>query len=184
MAQTPANAWPYCGPNDTPDVPYWQQRQAEKGDALETRVIATEKAAKGLLARNANNVENNFSVVNSWQMFDLVAVPLVAGRWYEVRYTWTDATAGAGVANQPYAVAVRQSATNITDATGTDIDGSMTFWTAAQALSGNAQIASFSWQAAATGTFNLKACFTKVVGANQINITARRLTVTDLGKQF
>lgn len=33
MAQTPLRAWPYGGPNDVPDVPYWMQRLAEKGDA-------------------------------------------------------------------------------------------------------------------------------------------------------
>lgn len=33
MAQTPLRAWPYAGPNDVPDVPYWVQRLAEKGDA-------------------------------------------------------------------------------------------------------------------------------------------------------
>ncbi|WIF20480.1 minor tail protein [Arthrobacter phage Berka] len=35
MAQTPGKAWPYAGPNDVPDVPYWQQRLAEKGDAVQ-----------------------------------------------------------------------------------------------------------------------------------------------------
>jgi hypothetical protein len=31
-----AQAIPYCGPNDAPDVPYWQQRQAERIAALLT----------------------------------------------------------------------------------------------------------------------------------------------------
>jgi hypothetical protein len=38
MAQTPGRLWPYAGPNDAPDVPYWQQRIAEKGDA-ETQAL-------------------------------------------------------------------------------------------------------------------------------------------------
>jgi hypothetical protein len=46
MAATPGRAWPYAGPNDAPDVPYWQQRLAEKGDAeataLDTRLDALE----------------------------------------------------------------------------------------------------------------------------------------------
>jgi hypothetical protein len=33
MAETTLRQWPYAGPNDTPDVPYWQQRLAEKGEA-------------------------------------------------------------------------------------------------------------------------------------------------------
>jgi hypothetical protein len=35
MAATPGKAWPYAGPNDVPDVPYWQQLIAEKGDAVQ-----------------------------------------------------------------------------------------------------------------------------------------------------
>ena len=33
MATTANRAWPYAGPNDGPDVPYWLQRIAEKGEA-------------------------------------------------------------------------------------------------------------------------------------------------------
>ena len=33
MALTPTRSWPYAGPNDGPDVPYWLQRIAERGEA-------------------------------------------------------------------------------------------------------------------------------------------------------
>jgi hypothetical protein len=46
MSLTPNRAWPYPGPNDVPDVPYWVQRLAEKGEA------EAAKAAADLLATN------------------------------------------------------------------------------------------------------------------------------------
>lgn len=181
MANTTNRQYPYPLPGSDPDVPYWNQQLAEKMDTDVVRLLARENDARGLIGRNSNSLTNNITTTGTWVMFDLVAVPLIAGRWYEVRYSWGDSTAAAGVTNQPYAVIPRVSATAVVDSTGTDVDGSATFWTAAMALSGNQQYATWTWKAAATGTFNVKMSFQKVVSNNQVNIDSRRLTVFDIG---
>jgi len=181
MANTTARQYPYPLPGGDPDVPYWLQQLAEKVDTDVVRLLARENDARGLIGRNANGNVNNVTTPGSWTMFDLVAVPLVAGRWYEIHYAWGDSTASAGVANQPYAVVPRVSASNDASSTGTDIDNSATFWTAVQGASGNQQSMRWTWKAPTTGTFNIKMNLQKVVSTNQVNIDTRRLTVSDIG---
>lgn len=164
-----------------PNVPLVMQQQAESVEAALNNL----PVAKGIIARNnAASTTNSFSTVGTWIMFDHVTVDLVANRWYEAKYTFSESTAATGVANQPFAVVARQSVSTDTTATGTDVDGSVTLWTAPIAQSGNGQEVSFIWKASLSGTFNIKMCFTKVVSNNQINVTNRRLSVMDLGAQF
>lgn len=181
MANTTNRQYPYPLPGSDPDVPYWVQQLAEKLDTDVVRLLARETDGRGLIARNANSAVNTITNPGSWTMFDLVAVPLVAGRWYEVRYAWGDSTGSGSVSNQPYAVIPRLSATNIIDSSGTDIDNSATFWTCVAGASGNQQHMTWTWKAAATGTFNVKINLQKVVSTNQVNIDTRRLTVFDIG---
>lgn len=45
MALTPVRSFPYCGPDDAPDVSYWQQQLAEKS-AAEVQALADALAAQ------------------------------------------------------------------------------------------------------------------------------------------
>lgn len=98
MALTPANSWPYAGPNDSPDVPYWQQRQAEKGDGLETRVIATEKFAKGLVL--LKKITTNSGAIGTAAPTTIVEnVPTFtfkAGRAYAIEWRTSYTTSAGG----------------------------------------------------------------------------------------
>jgi len=161
---------PYAGPNDAPDVPYWQQRQAERVHAL---VAALDVAQpRQVNASNVDIVSSNFTKIEQFS-----AVSLVAGRWYRVRY---QAQTMSAATNQPVAFQLVSSATSDSTSAGTSLDGDKTFWSAPLVASALTVDAWFSWQAATTATVNLKLLAAKA-GTTTVGLSRRSIWLEDLG---
>lgn len=182
MANEDTRGYPYPGPDDDPDVPYWMQRLAEElgvdVQSIADRVGANEKAARGILKRATNGAARSTSDAN-WIPCDIVAVPLVKDRWYEATIVINSLCMGA--ANVALAAAVRASPTTDVTAAGNEVEGSATLWTAPASGSGKFHQVSFIWKAASTETLNLKLVMCRAVGTGLVDLQNRRLTVRDLG---
>lgn len=182
MATTLTQLFPYPGPNDDPDVPYWLQRLAEALDSsvktILDRLGVTEKGARGILARIAGAATKTVTDGN-WKIMDVATVNVVKDRWYEATiFTNSICLGGANVA---IAVDVRQSVkTDVTEA-GSSVDQSYTLWTAPVAGSGKSHVLSFQWKAAATDSLNFKAVACRAVGTGGVDLQVRKLTIRDLG---
>jgi hypothetical protein len=169
---TTAAPWsiPYAGPNDAPNVPYWEQRLAERVHAL---VAALDVAQPRQV--NAANVDVTSSSFAKLEQFSSVA--LTAGRWYRVRY---QAQSMSTATNMPIAFQLVSSATTDSTAAGTSLDDQKTFWTAPVVASALTMDVWFSWQAATTATVNLKLIAAKA-GATTVSLSKRSIWLEDLG---
>ncbi|MCZ9883723.1 hypothetical protein [Arthrobacter sp. B2a2-09] len=179
MPSTVKYALSYPAGTTAPNVPVVMQTSMESVEAA-LNGIAAENMSKGIIARNSN-AGTNYIANGTFVMFDLLAVPLIANRWYEVSYTFTHSVSATNV---PLAVAVRSSATTDSTATGTDVDNNATLWTAPLADSGKTDTPVWQFKASATGTVNIKACIARAVGTGNVGIATRRLVVRDIGAQF
>jgi hypothetical protein len=99
MALTPANSVPYAGPNDAPDVPYWQQRQAEFIDADKTskdgRLTAVEKAGLGQIYWNVGTA-NSGAFSTASVVANIASFTFKAGRRYRIVWDFSYNTSTAG----------------------------------------------------------------------------------------
>jgi len=99
MALTLANSVPYAGPNDAPDVPYWQQRQAEFIDTDKTskdaRLTAVEKAARGQLYF-AQTTVNSGSFASATVVSNIPSFTFLAGRRYRIAWEFSYNTSVGG----------------------------------------------------------------------------------------
>lgn len=111
----------------------------------------------------------------------LPSISLVSGRRYRVRYKFTSVSAGA---NEALGVNLVKSITSDVTSAGTSVEDTATLWTAPLVSSGSTHQIEFDWKAPTTETVNLKMTLQRAVGASTIDISVRRLTVTDEGAQF
>lgn len=190
MAQTTTQAIPYCGPADSPDVPYWMQRLAERvavlldalGITVADHTTKLGKAPLGALGY-VKTAATSVGLFNSATVTDSVNVALVQDRFYKATYRLNVVCPGA--ANIAYSMDVRKATQgDLSNATGTSVTDSATLYTPPVANQGGTQLAEFTWRAAATENITIKVLMTRLTGTATYDISARTLTVIDLGKQF
>lgn len=141
---------------------------------------ALDKLAKGQVAQTVTSGTTS-GITGTAVVADLVVANLVAGRRYTARYRYG---CDCATANTPMALNLVKSATSDATTTGTAVEDGATLWTAATASSGFTITHHWSWVAPTTETVNLKVTLSKVFGANNINISGRKLLLIDEGAQF
>lgn len=141
---------------------------------------ALDKLAKGQVAQTVTSGTTS-GITGTAVVADLVVANLVAGRRYTARYRYG---CDCATANTPMALNLVKSATSDATTTGTAVEDGATLWTAATASSGFTVTHHWSWVAPTTETVNLKVTLSKVFGANNINISGRKLLLIDEGAQF
>lgn len=180
MPSTVKYAISYPAGTTAPNVPVVMQTTAESVESALT-ALATEKAAKGLLAYNSNPAGST-GLAGTGIMCDLVQASLVINRLYRISYSVN--TLSTGAANMAIAVALKKSVTTDATATGTDIDNAWTIYSAPVAGQGCTSLVEMIYRATATETVNIKAVMARATTTAGYDISSRKLAVYDMGYQF
>ncbi|AXH65399.1 hypothetical protein SEA_DEWAYNE_15 [Arthrobacter phage Dewayne] len=137
-----------------------------------------DKMPRGIVARS--NLNGSTAGIGAAVMVGLVAVPLVAGRWYKVEYVFTSV---AGGPNDAIAYDFKKSAVNDSTANGTSLnDGSQRFvYTGPAAGNSKTETVRTMWKATSNETQNIKAILARATGSVAFTANSRGLYVFDMG---
>ncbi|ASR83697.1 hypothetical protein SEA_LORE_15 [Arthrobacter phage Lore] len=138
-----------------------------------------DKMPRGLIGRS--NLNGSTAGIGAASvMVDLVAVPLVAGRWYKVEYVLTTV---AGGPNDAIAYDFKKSAVNDSSAAGTSLNDGTQRYIYAGPAAGNSktEVVRTVFKAPSNETQVIKAILARATGSVAFTANSRGLYVFDMG---